>query len=185
MPRYLLLCERNRPNRPESRELIMVEAEDDKVMLAYLKDYIDDPKSGSYLKSLACLKLVSDTWSIFDNDGEPIEKIDVSKFFGAEDYSTAAGKISYNDVGLLDPRSDVQKVRLNQTCQCFQKTGPNSSLLARTDLVISRGEEVYLGPIKTMVYDHKDVFVFPFRYQGQTRFLLYDEVQPSLEMSVM
>lgn len=78
----------------------------------------------------------------------------------------------------------MRRVELLSTARCFEKTGPNSSLLARIGSVIGMsggGTWVNVGLIRTMCYDHRDVLAVPYQYHSIDGFLLYDEIKKSLD----
>ncbi len=61
-----------------------------------------------------------------------------------------------------------RRITLPQNTRYFRKTGPHSSLLARTGQGLSAGSIISIGDPEPVVYDYRDQIAVPF--------LMYDEI---------
>lgn len=79
----------------------------------------------------------------------------------------------------------MRRITLPQDTRTFQKTGPTSSLLTRTGLLIPAGRTLVVSEPQTMVYDHRDQTAVWFRDRGEEYFMLVTETGvPELIQSV-
>lgn len=79
----------------------------------------------------------------------------------------------------------MRRITLPQDTRTFQRTGPTSSLLARTGLLVPAGRTLVVSEPQTMVYDHRDQAAVWFRDRGEEYFLIVAETGvPDLMASV-
>ncbi|MDE2019329.1 MAG: hypothetical protein KGJ13_03200 [Patescibacteria group bacterium] len=78
----------------------------------------------------------------------------------------------------------MKEIVLKRDVRCFSRGyGPQSLLLTDTGRFLLKGDQVWVGEPVTMSWDNRDVLVVPFEWQGNSAWLLHEEVASSLDIN--
>lgn len=73
----------------------------------------------------------------------------------------------------------MEEIELPTSVFCYARVSRKSRMLSRTGYFLSKGDHVKIGKETMMIFDHQDLPVVPFSYDGTLGYFLLREMKSS------